>query len=228
MTNDEKDTGASQAPEELQADVERNRADLGETVGALADKARGVSSVKGAVGNVTAQARQTFQTARDKAGPATQQAQEKAREFATKARDTATSPDVQAEARRSGTAVAAGAGAVLLTVWALRRRRARRLSRWERTAQTVQRTGAQARDRLRDKAAELGANVRDSDFAAQAQERGQAAAAELAARTRHAAETPEGKHRLQGAAAAAAVLLALGCMRRSRAARRDTVRSDRR
>jgi uncharacterized protein YhaN len=131
----------------------------------------------------------------------------------------------------------------VLTVWALRRRRARRMTRWDRTAQAVQRTGAQARDRLRDaaaelqatvresdlaaqardrlrdKAAELQAAVRDSDLAAQAQERGQAAAAELAARTRQAAEAPETKPRAQGAAAAVGLLLVLGCLR-ARASRR--------
>jgi hypothetical protein len=78
----------------------------------------------------------------------------------------------------------------------------------------------QSRDQLLDKAAELAATVRDSDLAAQTQARGQAAAAELAARARQAADAPEARPRAQGAIAAVAVLAALGCLRRSRAARK--------
>jgi cell division septum initiation protein DivIVA len=222
-------TDKSATPEELRADIEHTRTNLGQTVKALADKidlkaGAGEAAAK-AVGTVTTQARQIFQAARDKAGPIAQQAQVKARELAAKARNTATShDDTQAQAGRSGAAVVAGIGAVLLAVWMLRRRRARRLTRWQRTVQTAQRraqgAGAQARDQLRDKATELGAAVRNSDVAAQAQSRGQAAVSELAARARQAADAPEAKPRAQGAVAAAAILLALGCLRRSRAARR--------
>jgi hypothetical protein len=232
MTNDNtpstaQSSGEHSSPEELRADVERTRENLGETVEALAGKTDIKGRSKQAVGNVTAQARQTFQTAREKAGPVTQQAQAKARELAIKARDAANSPEVQTQARRGGTAVAAGTGVVLLTVWALRRRRAHRLTRWERTAHTAQRTARTAQqtaqraaEQALEKAAEFGATVRDSDLAAQVQARGEAAAAELAARARQAADAPETKPRAQGAMAAAAALLVLGCMRRSRSARR--------
>jgi hypothetical protein len=191
--------------------------------------ARETGTAAGVAGNVTGQARQTLQAARDKTGPITQQAQRAARELATKVRTTATSEKAQRQVRGGGITVAAGA--VLLVLW-LRRRRARRLTRRRQVMRTAQRTGTRLRGDLRERAAELGAAVRDSETTAQAAARAQAAADELAvrarqaadelaARARHAADAPEAKPRMQGAAMAAAALLVVGCLRRTRAARRN-------
>jgi Protein of unknown function (DUF3618) len=206
-------TDENATPAELRADIEHTRANLGQTVEALAGKVGLKSGAREAAGKaadkVAAQARQTFQAARHKAGPVAQQAQHKARDFAGKARDTATSEDAQAQVRGGGAAAAAATGAVLLAVWVRRRRRARRLTRWQQTMRTAQKT-----------AAELGTTVRDSEITAQAAARGQAAAADLAARARQAAGDPGTRPRAQGAAAAIAAVLVLSCLRRSRAARR--------
>jgi hypothetical protein len=201
--------GGNAGPEQLREDAEKARSDLGETVDALSAKA-------GIKADVTARARNTFQAARAKTGPVAQQAQLKAREIATKARTTATSDDVKTQARGGGTAVATGTGAVLLFMWLRRRLRARRMSRWQSAMLTAQQTGAQ----MRDRATEFGSAVKESEVTAQAAARSQAAAAELAARARQAADDPETRPRAQGAAAAVAVLVVLGCLRRSRAARR--------
>jgi hypothetical protein len=226
-------------PEELREDIEQTRADLGDTVEALAGKADVKARVREgagkAAGTVTAQARHTYQAARDKTGPVAQQAQRKARELATKARATATSDEARPQVRGGGGALAAAGAAVLFWLWLRRRRRARRMSHRlinrlpdrRQAMRTARQTGARVGDELRGRAAELGTTVRDSEITAQAAARGQAAATELAARARQAADTPEARHRAQGAAAGAAALFVLGCLRRSRAARRQSRCQDR-
>jgi hypothetical protein len=221
---------SSPTPEELRENIERTRTSLGETVSALATKTgirtRAKVGASKAKETVTDQTRHTVDAARQKARTAAQQAQLKGRGLATKARETARSEEARAQARRTG-APAAAAGAVLVAVWMWRRRRARRMTRWQRTMRTAQRIGTQKRDQLRTRATGLAATVRDSDAATQAQARGRIAASELAASARQAAEAPDTKPRAQGAVAATAVLLVLGCLRRSRAARRHEERGER-
>ncbi|MDL4816545.1 DUF3618 domain-containing protein [Actinomadura opuntiae] len=229
-----------ESPEELQAEVERTREALGDTVEALAAKADVPTRAKQKAEQVKQRAAETVQQrwhqARDaagdvKVGSVARQVQGQAKEGATrvasKAREVSASQDARTKARRGaiagGALVAAGLAVVLI-----RRRRSRNVpapTKWQRVTQAVPQTTQQAAAQVRDKAADLGTaaqrRIQDSDLPAQVADRGRVAASRLAAQSRRAAADPETPPRLQGAAVTAAVLVVAGWVRRRRAARRS-------
>jgi len=226
MTNEDRSgvqTGQARGEEEaLQSDIERTRAELGDTVEALAAKADVKSRVKDKAGQIkqdtTTLAHEKLQTVREKAAPAGRQAREKAGRLGAKAREAATAEDGQ-KTRRGGAIVIVGTAlaAAGLLVWRARRKRQVPPTMSERLRAKAgdmpdrlrARTGDMP-DRVRAKATEF----KDSDFAAQATERGQVAASQVASGVRQAAAAPDTKPRLQGAAAAAALMMVAGRARR--------------
>ncbi|SEG75339.1 MYXO-CTERM domain-containing protein [Thermomonospora echinospora] len=204
---------AKDGAQELRTDIERTRAELGETVEALASKADVKTRAKDKAGqfkeNITAQAQHGIETVRDRTAPAAQKAQEKTRELAAKARETSSSEEVRAKAAPGGAAAAAGTGAAAVAVWLWRRRRARRTTRWQAAMQTAQQAGVQVRDQLRSGAAGISSASGDLMNAQ--------VPAKVAAQARTAMSSPTTRPRVQGAAAAALVLLAAGRIRRRRA-----------
>jgi hypothetical protein len=175
----------SDQPERLREDVERARAQLGETVAALAAKADLKARAKNATRQMKAdladQARSVVQNGKHKVVGQT-------REKAVAARQTATSQDASRLAR-GGAAAGVAAGAASAAVWMRRRRVARRASRWQRTMWTAQQTGAQ----VREKAADIAAAFKDSDLAArtvQTTAQAQTAATKAGSRARQAAGSP--------------------------------------
>jgi hypothetical protein len=127
-------TGEPQETERLREDIAATRAELADTVEALAAKgdlkARAkdkVAEVKAAAGE---QAGQAAQTTKVKAAQVGRQAQEKITEVTAKAKERAPM------ARRSGAAAAAVAAGLVL-VWMWRRRARRNANPWQRAARTA-------------------------------------------------------------------------------------------
>ncbi|MFC0038152.1 DUF3618 domain-containing protein [Actinomadura rayongensis] len=196
---DEKPTKDADGPAGLRAQIERKRADLGETVEALAAKA----DVKARAKDTADEVRDKADEVKEKAGTAVRRAQEHAR-ATTRQVVEATREDPGTRRRILIPASAALLAAGALAGRALRRRRARK------NATPWQRASGQFRD--------LGAVLASSDAAGQAKDIATRAAAQsqdlavraaersrdVAART---AASPATRPRAQGALAAAATLL---------------------
>ncbi|KAB2346901.1 DUF3618 domain-containing protein [Actinomadura rudentiformis] len=197
---------------ELRADIERTREDLGDTVEALAAKtdikARATDKAHELKQAATTTSRHKLHAVGGKVAPAARQARDKAGQFGAKARQATTSDDGAEQARRAGTVVIIGAAMVAAGVLVWRVRRARRAP-------------ATMPERLRAKAAELSAAVKDSDLSAQAAMRGQAAVAGLTCGIRNATSAPSINPRLQGAVAAATVLMVTARLRRRSRSREE-------
>lgn len=204
---------ATEDRERLRADVERVRAQLGETVAALASKADVKTRAKNATrrmeARVTGKTRQMVQTGRRKVAPAAKHARPStADEPATSGRT--------APALVRGGVVAGGvaAGAVSVVVW-LRRRRDHRPDRWQQTVRTARQAGEQ----LRGTAA--GVAAKGGDVAARTAAKGQAAASKAGSRAGTAAGSPAAKITAQAAVPVAATVIAAWWLRRRRAGRRN-------
>ncbi|HEY1485899.1 MAG TPA: DUF3618 domain-containing protein [Micromonosporaceae bacterium] len=75
----------ARGPEELRADIEATRQDLGETVEALAAKTDVKARAKGAAGEAVEQAKDTVRSVRDQAGDATKSTIQSVRDHADEA-----------------------------------------------------------------------------------------------------------------------------------------------
>ncbi|MGI8329713.1 DUF3618 domain-containing protein [Actinomadura scrupuli] len=132
-------SGEPQETERLREDIAATRAELGDTVEALAAKGDVKARAKGKVAEVKAaageQAGQAAQTAKIKAAEAGRQVHDKISDVTAKAKETTGSPQAARVARLSGAAAAVAAGAAL--VWAWRRRVRRNVSPWQRAARAA-------------------------------------------------------------------------------------------
>lgn len=117
MTNSETPTD----PQQLRAEIERTRAELGETVQELAAKADVKSRAKQAVGDAAGRARQRLAGVQEQATQAAGTVAGKA----SAARRQLADSDLPASVRRPLplAAIAAGAAALIITVVAVARRR---------------------------------------------------------------------------------------------------------
>ncbi|POM25658.1 hypothetical protein BTM25_00400 [Actinomadura rubteroloni] len=205
---DEKPTTDADGPAGLRAQIDRKRADLGDTVEALAAKA----DVKARAKDTADEVRDKADEVKEKAGTAVRRAQEHAR-ATTRQVVAATREDPGTRRRVLIPASAALLAAGALAGRALRRRRARR------NATPWQRASGQFRD-LSTTLAGSDAAEQAKDIATRAAGRSQEVAARAADRGRdvatRTAASPATRPRVQGALAAAATLLIASRVRKRR------------
>jgi hypothetical protein len=201
--------------DEMREQIDATRADLGDTVEALAGKA-----------DIKARAKQSAQQARDKVtenGPLLARRGGAALAAAAGAALVAVLIRRRRAARRMtrwdrAKQTAADLGSALRDTELAGKAAALRDS--DIAAKAMEAGAALRESELAGKAVEAGAALRDSELAAQAAVASQVAATKVADQARKAAASPDFKPRAQGAVGAASLLLATGMIRRRRARRR--------
>lgn len=173
---------------QLREGIEQTRKDLGDTVDALVAKTDVKGRAQEQVRQVKATAQERLQTARGKA-----------EEIGAQARQTVTDPENTPKVK-GGAAAAAGVAAVGVVVWALRRRRNRPKTQWDKAALAVR----EAANRARGPVGQTVNAIVTSDVTVRTVEK-----------ARQAAAAPEAKPRAEGAGATLGTLLVLTILRRA-------------